>query len=326
MSQLEKPLAIGCNSAASLKDGFKWRYHHISKFLLQTLKQRYYRMSHPEPDWRYVSQLTLANEETILIMPPDWRGYWQYEDELGHERDAVAIMIDWLRDQEPAVWHAFVRDYMNWDISRPIGVWVANQPQCDRATAARLLFFGQPGFCLRHHCKLDPAVDPLATVLQNASRGWYQKSSLFDSTEDYLDMVSDWNCAYRDVDVGKHTFSIDVKFIGPFEGAIADFPAKASPVVNPEMWALIDRLGVDVSHCDRQAFWGQYLRAYEQWESEMSEYDSMSTGQWKQIDFLEHGPCIETQAELTIYLSGCAHMKSVVFERAEQRIAAIVKR
>jgi hypothetical protein len=283
-------------------------------------------MSHPVPDWRYVSPQTIADDETIRILPPDWRGYWQYEDVLGNERDAVTIMIDWLKDQEPSVWHAFVRDYMNWDYSTPIAVWIASQPQCDRATAARLVFFNQPGFHLRHSSQLDPAVNPLTTVLQNASQGWYQAGYLYDSTDDYDDLISDWYAARQEVPVAEQTLSIDDRFIGPFEGVVANFPVSASPVTNPKMWALIERLGVDVAHCERQEFWDRYLRAYDLWELEISDIDWISKLRLRRDTLQENGPCIETESELMSYLSRDPRMKSVLLERAKQRIVKNAKR
>ncbi len=277
-------------------------------------------MTHPEPDWRYVSPLTIPETEPIQVPLPDWRGYWLYEDETGAERDAVPVMIDWLADQSPSVWHAFVRDYTNWDNSTAIGIWIANQKACDRATAARLAFLNEPGYLLRRPGTLDPAHDPLAIVTQNLALGWYQVSEIEDDILDYRGLIDDWRRATEEIASGQQAFTIDESLIGPFSGRIANFPEGQSPVTNPVMWALIERLGVQVTHCEMQVYRDQCTQAKALWQRDVQKFDLLSKLTWGQKALIENGPCLETEEELASYLSGDAGFKEILVGRTKQRL------
>lgn len=52
-------------------------------------------------------------------------------------------LLRWLRAHDPDDWHQVAIDW-NWDAGLDILTWIAEQPECDRATAQYLILNGGP--------------------------------------------------------------------------------------------------------------------------------------------------------------------------------------
>jgi Domain of unknown function (DUF4274) len=272
---------------------------------------------HPEPDWRYVLKPEFRAGETIRVPAPDWRGYWDYEDSDGNECEVVPLMIEWLSRQKPAVWHAFVRDYMNWDMSAAIGVWIANQPACDRATAARLLFLNEPIYHYQNPDYANGDTDPMLSVSRNWTKGWYRDSSIEDDVSDYQGSIDAWQNFIQAVPSGQRHFDIDASLVGPFKGQEAGFPSSETPVVNPTMWAMIERLGVWVPHFEYLAFHQKVEQARKGWQQQLKELPWLQKVKFDFQKAYELGPCLNSMDELDSYIEGNAEVKNLVLCRAQ---------
>ena len=142
----------------------------------------------------------------MALTPPNWISeYWSYIDEQGNERDPSKAMIDWLSNQPPVVWHAFVTQYMNWDSALRVGYWILNQRECDRATAAFLLFTSEPHYYLKlfkqgknqtdfettplswsEEADFYPeSTDFIKAILSNFKKGYYQDSNILQEIGSY---------------------------------------------------------------------------------------------------------------------------------------------
>jgi Domain of unknown function (DUF4274) len=254
------------------------------------------------------------------MSPPDWSQYWVEEDADGNEPDAVQIMIDWLAGQKPAAWHKFAADYMNWDRSVDIGVWILNRPECDRATAACLLFGADPvwqldAFRKGHIGKISNEI--LLTALSNWNAGFYRSCAIGHDLGDAAQLLSSYRAANGRYDGRVPPFTVPKEFFGPFTGTAGTFPEADDPYVNPQMWALINALAVQLpSKASDQ--WRQDTEAAERlWKKEREQADLFTRMLWHPPLVVPYGPEFETNQERDRYLQGDNEISQLLFRRAK---------
>jgi Domain of unknown function (DUF4274) len=257
------------------------------------------------------------------ISPPDWKAHWVDFDENGDEFDPVPIMIEWLSKQKPTAWHKFVTDYMNWDHSVEIGLWIANQPQCDMATAARLFFDSDPDpiseldmFFNGGTKEISNAI--LLTVLSNWEQGFYRNSAIRECDIDVDGLTADYEMRLARFRGRTPPFVIPKEFLATFGGEIATFPETESPRVNPQMWALICGLGVEVPTMATAQWRADREAAERLWKSEREGASWWMRQLWYPPRIIPFGPEFEAEEERTRYLQGDPAMSKLLFKRAKR--------
>ena len=91
-------------------------------------------------------------------------------------------MLAWLADKDPDVRHA-IAQCLNWDSSVPVLAWITSREDCDAATAASIVWLGEPQYyadARRSGRALVPSEewDLLQAVLRRFRAGVYVRSEL----------------------------------------------------------------------------------------------------------------------------------------------------
>ena len=91
------------------------------------------------------------------------------------DRDYEAELTGWLKDQPQEVWLAIAR-LADWHYIPDVSAWMIDQPECDRAVAAFILWRSNVADQLRASTCLPGFV--LHTVLSNYRKGYYRRCEL----------------------------------------------------------------------------------------------------------------------------------------------------
>ena len=101
-----------------------------------------------------------------------------YEDD---GRDHAQGMIDWLRGQSPDVWHDAASN-LNWDNAERVLDWVVSQPNCDKATAARIFWAANPLYYMRAlataEWRSEQHLRLVTKIIRNWKSGFYKRADL----------------------------------------------------------------------------------------------------------------------------------------------------
>jgi hypothetical protein len=124
---------------------------------------------------------TLADVEKLL-------DGWAAEDDTfprGGAGEPAARLAAWLRGASPDEWHAMAADW-NWDNGDEPLIWIARQPDCDKATALLIYWGFDPSFFAARHF-MPPAdgshwdMQAAAAVVHIAARwraGFYRRAEI----------------------------------------------------------------------------------------------------------------------------------------------------
>ena len=253
----------------------------------------------------------------MALKRPDWRSYFRSHNADGSEKDAATEMIGWLSGRSPAVWHAFVSRYMNRDTAMPVGFWIARQPDCDRATAAALLFGSDPACYVRAPQERRESRDLIELILANWEAGYYRGSRIAEDLGIWRDMLMDLHAALYEM-AGASPFRIPTGLLGPFSGAPAAFAQGDDPQTNPYVWALLSALGTEVPNA-LDARWDADERAAQaKWEDQCRNNNFLTRLFWNPEEIIPRGPDFRSVDERDLYLAGDPDMAERLFERATQ--------
>ncbi len=150
---------------------------------------------------------------------------WIRDDPAGWDRAtrvpaAQENLVKWLGEQDPHTWHAIV---VGWDWNREIAplTWIANRPECDRATAARMFLSGGAVEAVAWGPTRQDAPaarrdhwDLLSHLARGLARGKYKRADLTDdapSRERYV-------IAQGEVGERRPWPEIPAEALGPFVG------------------------------------------------------------------------------------------------------------
>ena len=169
----------------------------------------------------------------------------------------------WLKEQDPDVWHV-TADYLNWDNSTHVVKWIVSQPQCDKATAAKLFWLAGPDFFA---CTLARGEDlpgwaeswPIVeTVLKNWRRGFYQRSELAWPDDEGRACLANYAKSISTVPGADKALDIPADLFGPLPGRQPRVPQDKTPQENAELWDMLNRQGT----------WAGPRPGSEQWHAE----------------------------------------------------------
>lgn len=251
----------------------------------------------------------------MAISPPDWSTHWQAFDAASREGLAEDAMIAWLAGQPSAVWHAYVRDYLDIERGEAVARWILRQDACDRATAALILFRLEPGYYLERH-RLDEGVrdgapHPLIPfIIERFHAGSYAASCICEPFVGLAAGVAFYRRVVDHLAALRRTppFLVPDALIGPFHGATAAFPLEADPFHNPQMWALMHRLGYNGLNRATAPWYADERAAMNRWIGQC--------GALRMPQLAAYGPDFSTGDERQRYLSGDTIIAGLLAERA----------
>jgi hypothetical protein len=261
----------------------------------------------------------------MAICPPDWSVHWRAGVAGDDPRSAAAELTDWLAGQRPAVWHALARDYLDLDLERgeAVAAWIIDQPACDRATAALILFRLDPAYYLmRQRLELDhpqTIVHPLiAAILANLGRGHYRDSLIDEDLAGFGAALAAYRLEIERFAARRRTpaFVLPEALVGPFEGAAAAFPEDADPYDNPRMWALIERVGRAGLNRASAAWQGEAEAAWRLWLNQRANDGWLKRQLRQPALIILFGPDFASEGERQRYLSGDETVARALVERA----------
>ena len=154
----------------------------------------------------------------------------------------------WLKEQDPDVWHATIA-YLNWDNSVRILKWMVAQPQCDKATAARIFWLASPGF---HACEIASGKGVAAwseswplveTILEKWRSGFYRRAELAWPDDDGRASMDHYRREVAAVPGADRALDIPPDLFGPLPGRAPRVPPEATPQQNAELWDMLKRQG-----------------------------------------------------------------------------------
>lgn len=158
-------------------------------------------------------------------------------------------LTSWLKDKDPDVWFV-ITDYINWDNRRSVIKWIVQQPQCDKANAAKIFWAADPGFIAQKMASGEGvaawALDdwaPGEIVLKNWRRGFYQRAELAWPDESGSASVSHYRRSVAGTPGADKALDIPPDLFGPFPGRRPRVPAELMPEENAELWDMLKRQG-----------------------------------------------------------------------------------
>jgi hypothetical protein len=69
-------------------------------------------------------------------------------------KESHRLLIEWLERHGPDEWHSVGRSW-NWDNGFDVLIWIATQPQCDKATAQNFFLMSSPEYFLKFPTRED---------------------------------------------------------------------------------------------------------------------------------------------------------------------------
>lgn len=164
-----------------------------------------------------------------------------YEDD---GRDHAQGMIDWLRGQSPDVWHDAASN-LNWDNAERVLDWVVSQPNCDKATAARIFWAANPLYYMRAlataEWRSEQHLRLVTKIIRNWKSGFYKRADLVWREDHRVDYR-----LTRENLGGSDPLAIPPELLAPWKGRNPFVPEAAKPENNLVLWELYSGLGTDM--------------------------------------------------------------------------------
>ena len=154
----------------------------------------------------------------------------------------------WLKEQDPDVWHATI-DHLNWDNSVPTVKWIVSQPQCDKATAAKVFWLADPAFFACHIASgqgvpsWSESWPLIETILEKWRSGFYKRAELAWPDADGRASLNHFARRVAETAGAEQALDIPRDLFGPLPGRQPRVPPELTPQENAELWDMLKRQG-----------------------------------------------------------------------------------